>query len=123
MAHSILHFSTGLALATAAYIPSLTRMFSRNLPHKSTITGNFLASSYAAGIFAIIPALLHRIGLPAWFCDGWWMNIFILHPLIDKLKNGGLLLGELLFAGCLVFQYAVLMYALYSIKRTANSNR
>ncbi|MDA1044335.1 MAG: hypothetical protein O3C57_03825, partial [Verrucomicrobia bacterium] len=45
---------------------------------------NWFIASYAAGIFAIIPGVLRRLGLSNALCDGWWMNIFLFYPAINE---------------------------------------
>jgi len=74
--------------------------------------GKRLITAYALGLFAIIPGILRFVGMPEHMCNGWWMNVFIFYPVINKLKPGGMLVGEALVILCFALQYALLLAAL-----------
>lgn len=111
MAHSAMHFTIGLAVGTAAFLPSVVKAWR----HQDTVAPAFarwIGLSWALALFAIAPSLLRHLGFPVGFCSGWWMNIFLFHPLADRLKHGGMLVGELGIATCLTLQYVLLLVAL-----------
>ena len=116
MAHTALHFSLGLAIGTIIPAPSVFKQFMRT-GRKSGPLRLWLLASYALGTFATVPNILRSLGVPEIVCSGWWMNLFLFHPLIDRLENGGMLIGELILVGCFSFQYLALLLALRSVLR------
>lgn len=112
MAHSILHFSAGLAVGTIGLFPVLAAKLKRYHGTKAVILARWLLLAYALGAWAVIPGIIPHLGLSGAFWSGWWMNIFVFHPLIDRLKSGGMLEGTLLFLSCAAFQYLVLLIVL-----------
>jgi hypothetical protein len=111
MAHSIFHFGIGTLLGALCGLPyMLARLRSEGRSAPAALS--WLGLSFAAGIFAIVPAILMNLGLPESIGRGWWMNIFLLHPLIDNFKEGGLLWGQLLVLLTFILQYTCLLILL-----------
>jgi hypothetical protein len=115
MAHSSLHFTLGWLLGSLAFFLSSLKLWIKG--SASEWFKRWYIWSLTAGIFATIPELLMTIGLPVAFGTGWWMNIFLFHPLVDKLKPGAVTLGPLLMATCLGFQYLTLLIAIIYLKK------
>lgn len=120
MAHSAFHFSLGMAFGTSMLLrPVFQRLIAgRKL---AVCFGKWLIASYGLGVLAIAPGLLGSIGVPETVCRGWWMNIFLFHPLIDKVKTGGMLIGELGIISCFLLQYLLLLAALRKRLRRENA--
>jgi len=111
MAHSALHFSLGMVIGSAATLPRVAKAWIAN----RTLAGDlrrWLLVSYALGLYAIVPSLLGWCGLPAAFCRGWWMNVFLLHPLLTRLKAGGMIPAGCAICFCFVVPYCLLLAAL-----------
>lgn len=111
MAHSSLHFAFGMSLGSLVTVPPLLCAWARREPLSAKFRNWFLAS-YAAGSFAVIPGVMRRLGVSDAVCDGWWMNIFLLYPAINHIKDGGMTMGPLLMGGILGVQYLALIIAL-----------
>jgi hypothetical protein len=118
MAHSAIHFSVGMAVAAAAAMPTLLRGWQRDEPLAERLR-RWFAWSLAAGTFAVFPAILRRLGVPAAVCEAGWANLFLFHPLINRLKPGGETMGPLLLGAGLAFHYAVLLAAVLRARRRA----
>lgn len=110
MAHSALHFSLGMAVATAATAPPLRRAW-RAGERVAGKLRTWLVACYACGLYAIIPSLLGRVGVPERICRSGWMNVFLLHPALTRLKPGGTVIGPAVLLACIVMQYACLLAA------------
>jgi len=111
VAHSAIHFAVGMAVGSAVAARPLARAWFSG----GAIAGRlaqWLALSYALGLYAVVPALLRRAGVPAWVCEGWWMNVFLLHPLITALMAGGSVVGPTVLGMSIASQYTVLLVAL-----------
>lgn len=120
MAHSVLHFSIGLAVGTAAALPPLVRAWRRQ-QNLAPFFARWLATAYGLGFLAIVPGLLRRLGLPGVCCDGWWMNVFLFHPLLNAMvprEDMPLAVGAL--AACFTLHYGLVLLAL---RRRQRSNR
>jgi hypothetical protein len=111
VAHPLFHFGIGLAVGTAAILPSIAGKI-RSGDRMAPWLGKRLITAYALGVFAVVPGLLHLAGLPGFICNGWWMNVFIFYHLMNKLKPGGMLGGEVLAVSCFALQYVLLLAAL-----------
>lgn len=111
MTHSAIHFALGAAVAAAAWLPAVARNWRAGAPLAEP-TGRWLLATYALGLWALLPALLRHAGLPAAWCDGWWMNVFLLHPLLSGLHLGGALVGAAALGAVLLAQYGVVLLAL-----------
>lgn len=111
MAHSIFHFSVGLAIGTAGFLPGVIKAL-KSGTKVSPAVARWLILSYGLAAAAVVPNLLRRLGLPEPVVSGWWMNLFVFHPLIDRLKQGGMLFGEVIIAACFTLQYALILVML-----------
>ena len=107
MAHTIFHFAVGMAIGTAVLFPPVYRSLTGN-GNAAKPMRNWLLAAYGLGTWAVLPGALKWLGI----ADGWWMNIFLLHPLINRFKNGGVLVGELLVTFFFVLQYVTVLIAL-----------
>jgi len=116
VAHSALHFSFGMIVAAAFSLPPLLRRWRRN----GTLARHFrswLLFSYGLGIYATVPGILRRLGIPDAVCDGWWMNLFLLYPLINIVKPGAMTMGPLVLGFCFAAQYSLLFMAVRRLTR------
>ena len=111
MAHSAMHFTIGLAVGTAAFLPSVARALRRR-DAVAPALARWIGASWALALFAIVPSLLRHLGVPDRVCSGWWMNVFLFHSFANRWKAGGMLIGELGVAACMTLQYVVLLVAL-----------
>ena len=111
MAHSALHFSFGMAVGSIFTIPALLKAWLRKTRLSPQFSRWFIAS-YAAGVYAIVPGILRRLGAPDSFCDGWWMNLFLFYPWMNDLKPGAETMGPLVLGTCMGGQYLLLLCAL-----------
>ena len=116
MAHSALHFAVGLAAGTAFLLPSVLAKL-RTGEKAASATGRMIASSYALGLFSVVPNILRHCGIPAAFCDGWWMNLFLFNPLIDRVKHGGLLVGEISILLMFAVHYVIILDGIMAATR------
>ena len=112
MAHSALHFSVGFAVGTAILLVAGRRRVRSGEKKHAMFLGGLILVSYFLGVVAVIPNIFRAMGAPEHLCSGWWMNIFFFHPLIDKIKEGGMFIGSCLIAVMFFIQYAVLLVAL-----------
>jgi hypothetical protein len=116
MAHSAIHFSIGMIAGSIATFPPIIKVWLGQAALTKKIS-RWLLISYVTGIYAIIPSLLGWLGLPNNFCNGWWMNIFLFHPLINKLGTTGRLIPATIAVFlCFIIPYTVLLAALYRAK-------
>ncbi len=118
-AHVYLHFAAGMAVgALLGFKPLLTRWYLRRSLHPGFAV--WIVTTYAAGGFSLIPSLLRLLGAPEAFCRGWWMNAFVFHPLLDRLRPGaGMLVGQTVIVGILATQYILLLMALAAARKPA----
>ena len=121
MAHTSLHFALGLAVGTAVFLPFILRAIGRNERAAPLFLRWFLLS-YGLALFAAAPNFLRAAGMPARVAGGWWMNVFLFHPLLDHVKKGGALLGELGILLCFAVQYITLLGAYRRAKRRKNAH-
>ena len=115
MAHSAIHFALGAAVATAAAAPSLRAAFQGRRSLARSV-GGWLLLSWAAGLYAIVPGLLHYAGLPDRICNGWWMNVFLFHSALRHVRAGDII-GAMVLAAFFAAQYAVLLAAIWIVQR------
>ena len=120
MAHSALHFSLGMAVGTAAAWRPMLRA-RRTGSRLSPVYGRWLLLCYGLGVYAIIPSLLRRLGVPESVCSAWWMNVFLLHPLLTRLKPGGDILGPAVLLLCIAAQYAWLFLGVLLCRRRTDT--
>lgn len=111
MAHAALHFAAGLAIGMAAQAPRLLQT-AREKKNLAPAVLRWLVVSWGTGVWAIIPSLLRYAGLPQGFCSGWWMNLFLFHPLINRFGPHGAIIGSVAFVAGFVLQYTVILVAL-----------
>ena len=111
MAHVLLHYSLGVACVTLPTLPALIQQCRTGRPVARWL-GRRLVLAHVLGLFATIPGGLPAIGIPVSWCTGWWMNIFLFHSLLDRLKPGGALIAELSTVVLFGLQYALVLYAL-----------
>ncbi len=119
MAHAALHFAAGMAVGMAVQGPLLRRTWNRGRELAPAIL-RWLCLSWLLGTWGIIPSLLHYAGLPDAFCNGWWMNLFLFHPLINRWGPHATIIGAVALVGSFVFQYALILAA---ILKTRKDNR
>jgi hypothetical protein len=118
MAHSALHFAVGMAAGAACAAAPLARAWRAGLPVARPYI-RWFAASVVGGTIAVAPSLLRRLGVPETVCESAWMNVFLLHPLIDRVKPGGITMGPLLMGAAFAAQYTVLLLAVFRARRAA----
>ncbi|MBM4149793.1 MAG: hypothetical protein FJ224_12250 [Lentisphaerae bacterium] len=116
MAHSTLHFAAGMALGTALSARPLVRAWRDGHPMAGPYA-RWFASSLLMGAFAVAPPLLRRLGAPESLLEGPAGNIFVLHPLINRIKPGGQTMGPLLLGAAFAFEYCVLLACLLRARK------
>ena len=122
MMHSTLHFGLGMAAATAWRGPGLLKAWRTERP-VARLLGSWLAASYVLGAFGIVPNLLRRAGVPHDVCEAWYMNVFFLSPLWNRLLAGGHIYGPAILTALLGAQYAILLLAIKRAGRRAAASR
>lgn len=93
----------------------LTPLLHRNWQSGRRLTPSvmrWLLTSWGAGIWAVIPSLLHYAGLPESFSGGWWMNLFMFHPLINQHGPHATIIGAALMVVTFILQYTVIVAAI-----------
>jgi hypothetical protein len=105
-----------MLLATVLCGPWLSRAVLRDA-RPSRAIGCWLLISYAAGLYAIVPSLLLHAGVPASVCSARWMNVFLLHPLLTRMKLGGTIVATAALAALFAMQHAVVLLAIWRIDR------
>jgi hypothetical protein len=116
MAHSVFHLAVGVAAGGALLAPHVAGAWLRGRPLASPVA-RLLVVSYALGVLAVVPNLLARLGVAPTALDAPWMNVFVLHPLIDTWERGGLLIGELAIAAMFIGHYALILAAIAARRR------
>lgn len=116
MAHATLHFAAGLSTGMMVMGPSLRRAWDHALELPPSV-GRWMAASWGLGFWAVIPSLLHFAGMPDSLCQGWWMNLFLFHPLINQHGPHATIIGSASFVGAFAFQYGVILLAIRSRRR------
>ena len=108
MADASLHFAAGLALGMALATPRLRQAWSqRHVLAPAMLRGMTL--SWGLGLWAVTPSLLRYAGMPDAFCQGWWMNLFLLHPLINRWGPHATIIGAVALVSCIAFQYGTIL--------------
>jgi hypothetical protein len=108
--------AAGMALGTALTLLPVARATLTRAPLARPL-GRMLLAAYALGIWALVPNLITAAGGPGGIHTAVWANLFVFHAAIDRKKAGGLLIGELVMVAILVFQYALLIFALHRTRR------
>ncbi len=131
MANWSFHLAVGLLTGTAIGLyPALKSIISAGKPDcrdKPTCPaylciGRMLVISAAMGILAIIPNIMMFAGLPQSLCRNPLMNIFVLHPLIDRVKSGGILIAELVLVSLFVFHYSLILAAIVRLRHSGSQS-
>ncbi len=118
MMHSTLHFSLGMVVGTALTCRPLLDAWQRKAPVAAHLR-RWLVIAYGLGVYAIVPNLLRRAGVPHEVCEAWFMNIFLLSPLLNRLVQGGTIYGPFVMGSLMLSQYATLLLAVRSSHRNA----
>ena len=116
MAHSALHFSIGVALGSAATLHTVAREWLSGGKLSRSI-GRWILISYGLGLYAIIPSLLRWIGIPESITHGWWMNVFLLHPILTRFRAGGMIPAGFAIFFCFVIPYSVILAAILRARK------
>ena len=111
MTASTAHFALGMAVGSAVAVPLLWRQWQKR-GRLSAALGRWLLWSYGLGLYAVVPGILLRCGLPGTFCRGAWMNVFLLHPLLDRTGAGGMYKGAALIGALFAAQYFLILLAI-----------
>jgi hypothetical protein len=122
MAQSTFHFAVGMAVGSAWAIPELRRRWASGQT-VARACGRWIVLSLAVGTYATLPSLLRYARVPESIVGAWWMNLFLLHPLIDRLKSGGVFIGEAAVAACFGAQYALMLLAIRRASARLNRAR
>ncbi len=101
-----------MVVGMAAQLPLLRRGWGQHRERPKALL-RWLYRSWALGVWAIIPSLLRYAGVPADFCKGWWMNLFLFHPLINQWGFHATIIGGVTLVGTFVLQYGVILVALF----------
>ncbi len=122
MAHTALHFAIGLAVGSAVAAPSVLRALAGRPQTASLLPlTRMVLLAWTLGLWAVVPNILRALGMPESFCGGWWMNVFLLHPTLDRLVAGGTLIGGILLAAVLAGQYGLIVLAIALARHRAVS--
>ncbi len=114
MTHPTIHMTVGVSIATLVMLPPLLRDWWRG--HSLALRfRNWLLVAGALGFYAVIPSLLGRAGLSDSWIRSPWMNIFLFHPYVAGLKEGGGAVGPAMLIAWLTLPYLLLLAA---IRRT-----
>jgi len=111
MAHAALHFSAGMVAGMVLLAPRLKQAWQTRSQLYAAVKWWILAA-WGLGFVAIVPSMLKFAGLPAPFCSGWWMNLFLLHPLLNYFLPQNLIVTSFIFGGLITFQYSVILAAI-----------
>jgi hypothetical protein len=111
MAHSTIHLTVGLAVGTAVFLPAAVKAL-RDGGKTAPAFARWIVTSWALALFAIVPSLLRYLGVPPSVCSMWWMNLFLLYPMLERMKHTGMVVGEISIALGLTLQYVLLLVAL-----------
>ena len=122
MAESVFHFATGLAVGTAAFLPTLVKRFKAG-KRLAAFFARWFAVAFGLGVLAIVPGLLVRIGMPERYLTAWWMNIFVLFPILDSLKRGGFIVGTAFILICGAIMYGALLLAIVRSRRRSGEKK
>ncbi len=116
MAHAALHFAAGMTAGMVLMAPRLKRAW-QTRTHLYAAVKWWVLAAWGLGFISIIPSLLRYAGLPESFCTGWWMNIFLLHPLMNWLLPQNLILASFIFEGLIALQYFIILASLFRLKK------
>ncbi len=121
MADRMFHFAVGMALGLALGLPTVVLAWRRR-PRLGMLIARLVVLTYAFGLFAVVPGILRYLGVPSRICDGWWMNLFVFHPLVDQTKSGGLLSGVGAVCGLSAFLYGLILLSIVRARRVSRGH-
>ena len=121
MAHAALHFAAGMAVGMILQAPPLRRAWSHGAALAPAVL-RWLGISWGLGAWAIIPSLLRHAGLSETFCGGWWMNLFLLHPLVNRWGPHATIIGAVALIAGFVFQYTTILTAILAARKQRGSH-
>lgn len=117
MAHVTLHFSVGMLIGMLCMSRPLLPAWRDGRP-LAGLCARAMVLALALGVYASIPSLLRRLGVPDDVCDGWWMNVFLGYPLIKSVFTaGGMPLGGLAVTAAFGAPY---LFMLAAVRRARN---
>lgn len=116
MAQSTLHLSFGMLLGTLFSLPSLWRGWRHNLPMARTVT-HWCLLSFALGFYAVIPAIVRRLGSNPDIGSSAGWNLFLFYPMLDQLPAPSIVGGELTVSVVFALQYLAILLAIYRAQR------
>ncbi|MEI8138321.1 MAG: hypothetical protein WCI03_00480 [bacterium] len=108
MAHAALHFAVGMTAGMVLLAPRLRTAW-QTRRHVYAAARWWVLAAWGLGFAAIVPSLLKYGGWPESFCAGWWMNIFLLHPLLNRLLPQNLILASFIFGSLIALQYLIIL--------------
>ena len=111
MAQSTVHVAVGVAAGTLVALPAVWRAWRRG-DRLARPIGRGLLLAYGLGLFAVLPAILQRLGAGGAWTGAWWANGFIGFPLLRRLGLPSIVLGELLLALLFGLHYGVILLAI-----------
>lgn len=118
--HSAMHFAIGAWVGTAIFLPEVIRRMKTG-DRTAGALAELILLSYALGAWAIVPNIFRQAGLPEQICASPLMNIFLFHPLFDKINDGGMLIGEIAITACFLLQYSLILAGIKNAgKKTEN---
>ncbi len=116
MASSTLHFSVGMLLGSLFTIPAVVHAWHQKGPVAYPLV-KWCLLSILFGIYAVIPAIVRRIGdSPETGSHAVW-NLFIFYPVIERLHLPGILAGELICIAIFSLQYATILLAILRARK------
>lgn len=81
----------------------------------SRALGALLLRAYGLGLWALIPSLLRCIGLSVRVTGHPLMNLFFLHPILDRWQKSDTAVAALLLTGLFALHYVILVRAVLKI--------
>lgn len=117
MMHSTLHFALGMLVGSGLSCQSIRRALKQNAPLAAPLR-RWLFLAYGLGVLAIVPNLLRRAGVPHDICEAWFMNIFLLSPLLNHFVQGATIYGPFFMSLLVASFYAMLLLAVRRAKHT-----
>lgn len=122
MAHTALHFAAGLAIGMAIQSPVVREAWNRGRGLAPAVMRG-LVVSWGLGLWAVVPSLMNYLGVPHAICTGWWMNLFLFHPLINRWGPHATILGAAALTAGFIAQYAMILAALLRIRSACRDIR
>ncbi len=115
MAHVNLHLAAGVAAGTGLGLIGVARAVLAARPLAPPIA-HMLVLAGALGLWAVGPSVLARLGVPGAH-HAWWADLFVGHRSLDRLTDGGLLIGELALGAAIAGHYLLILLALVRARR------